>query len=343
MSADKQVDTEPNCDTFSNATFYSTAQRAIGALFVLAALTASWAASRLLWGEWMASSVAAHGTTLFAGGGRRLSALVTLTVSALWLGTLGLGVIGGRRWGRSLSLTSAWVALIDGVLTLPDLATTGYMQYMIHVQDSGWSVMKSLATEIVVLLPMVALVTVVPGALIYFFSRGEPVAARERTDPSTSWTERLPLPVLGLGLAVVYTGLSVLIQGVQQNWVCSVFGLVLVGGAAEAIIIGVFTLCCLCAWRLWKLYRDAWWATLWISILLPLSFAVTLTCGRYDDLLRYAYTGIEQNEISKALMASAGCRTLIHVFGAGVIGVLYLLHVRQYYWIGFKDKVGGRK
>ena len=187
---------------------------------------------------------------------------------AIFMVASGIASIRRHRWSRPLLLIAAWTGLVSGVL---GMAAVLAVKDMIKLLILG--AMPSNQEDAAALFPVVVAVclaaigvagVLVPGLFILFYSRRDVRATLEAADPNPSWTERVPMSVLGLSLGMGLGALSCLVVAI--NGALALFGAALVGPAA--FIIGVLFAAVLGALAVgtYRLRVAAWWGTLLVSM-----------------------------------------------------------------------------
>src|SRR5260370_37341773 len=84
----------------------------------------------------------------------------------------------------------------------------------------------------------------------------------ELHDPKPRWTDRCPLPVLGLSLWLFFGALAMLIVPFAFRLVFPLFGILLVGWLGVIVSIVFAAVWLYAAWALYRLDRRGWWVFL---------------------------------------------------------------------------------
>jgi hypothetical protein len=196
---------------------------------------------------------------------------------AVWFIWVGIGSVKARRWARALILISSWVWLISGawgfvfmLLFLPNMydqmGETGQIP-MEMVIVMKWVMMAFMAVFYVI----------IPGLLVLFY-RGKHVKATcEYRDPQVRWTDKCPLPVLGVSLVCAFCVVSMPYMGAYK-WTVPFFGVVLSGIPGAMVILVLTLLLAYIAWGAYKLDMKAWWCALVVLVCWFFSAIITFSC-----------------------------------------------------------------
>jgi len=250
-----------------------------------------------------------------------------LAIAFVWLG---IGSALARRWARALWLCLSAVVLCGGVI-----GCVFMIWYLPHLGEgmvqAGQPVPPPavlLTMRIVAGVVMFVFYLLIPGALFLFYRSPHVKRTCEVLDPVERWTDRCPLPVLALSLALGCTGLGFLaLMGIGHG--VPVFGVLLTGPAHSIVSILILALLIGTARGLYRLRLGAWWTALGLQLVLGLSGLVTSWRGNFAAL--YAKMGLDSHLSAPAgqLMSSAGFRWLAPV---GILPwIVWLLWVRRYF------------
>jgi len=213
--------------------------------------------------------------------------LLVYSVFAAYLFAVGIGSIRKRRWAPALALVVSWIWLISGVFSSAMLILI-MPHIMVLVPPSSARMVAVFVTAMVaffyVLLPLV---------FILFYGREDVRATVEAHDPQTRWTDRVPLPVLGVSLVLAF-GALVLIANASRP-VIPLFGTVLSGPAATLTMLALAGLLAFVAVQLFRLKESAWWTLVLLQIIGGVFAAFTLT--RTDINRVYEQMGVMTPQI----------------------------------------------
>ncbi|HEX6177239.1 MAG TPA: hypothetical protein VF057_02680 [Thermoanaerobaculia bacterium] len=186
------------------------------------------------------------------------SAVVVYGLAAIYLISVGVGSIRGRRWARSLAhvVSAIWAAA--GIVTL-------LMMLILIPRVTGASVMRPAI--------MTLLVGVVLPLVLYFYYRRDDVrSACENLDFTVRWTDRVPPAVLAVVLVLSFAAISLLANLAAPSFVA--LGREVTGAPAALTMFAFAALSAVLAYQSYKLNESAWW-TLLLLQLIGLAYAIT--------------------------------------------------------------------
>ncbi len=257
---------------------------------------------------------------------------------------LGIGSITAKRWARALTLILSMVWLAVGALTfgfeayfMPKLFST--MQVEGHkMPESSLAV----ATFFVLGFFFVFFV-VLPAAFTLFFRSPHVKATCEQRDPKHRWTDRRPLPVLGLSL-MLYAGAASMLFMIAYP-ALPFLGTLLTGLPLVAYAVVFSAILLYLARSVYELKLAGWVGTLALSILGCVTGTVTflkMDMIEYYKALGYSDLAIAQMRLAE-IWQVIGPRTiavpLMIITLAVWIG--YLLYVRRFFVAVPQGRSGG--
>jgi hypothetical protein len=250
------------------------------------------------------------------------------SIAFLWFG---VGAIRKRRWTRPLAITGGTLWLLGGVIGIASIVLnlTAMRAQMAQSAPPGTTLPAAATNAIlaVSMTMMAVLGVVVPGAYVWFFAKPQVRAMLEYFDPTPRWTDRCPIPVLGVVTGLVVWGGSHLINAPQQ--LAPVFGTVLVGPAAAAVISAFGLGALLLVPPVYRQRMAGWWGTLALLIISAIAFG--LTAFRSDLIDQYRRAGVSEEQIQMMRQVqSAPATPVVWVLG-GLLALGYLLYVRKYF------------
>ncbi|MHC4159886.1 MAG: hypothetical protein ACYSSO_12490, partial [Planctomycetota bacterium] len=235
-----------------------------------------------------------------------------------------------RRWARALILVSSWVWLICGacgfvfaLLFLPNM-----------YDQMGESGQVPMETVIVVKWVMMAFTAVfyvvIPGLLVLFY-RGKHVKATcEYRDPQVRWTDKCPLPVLGVSLVCASWAVSLPCMGVYK-WIIPFFGVVLSGIPGAIVILLLTLLLAYTAWGVYKLDMKAWWCALLLFVCWFFSTIITFSCVSIQSFCDKMDLPKQALEMTKQHSTLWGPTTSLFMGFWVIIILVYLIYIRKYF------------
>ncbi len=246
----------------------------------------------------------------------------------VWFIVMGMGSMKARRWARVLVLVGAWVTLFFGTLMM---ALALYVLPEVHnlLADSG---LLSPEAALVMLyswsLLMLLLQVAFPLFAIAFYSMKGVEATCERLNPDPCWTDRIPLPLLAMGIISTLGALS-LVTAAPTNYVVFLFGRIVDGGAGLAVVLLISLACCYVGWGAFTRKMHAWWGA--YALVLITSSSMMLTFSEMDmDVLytRMGYTAEQIAQLSRYEALNPAMLTFVScVWGA--MACIYLVWVRD--------------
>ncbi|HEV2293742.1 MAG TPA: hypothetical protein VGR35_07790 [Tepidisphaeraceae bacterium] len=260
-----------------------------------------------------------------------LSAVVVYGVVAAAFIAGGIGSIRTRRWARPLMLSVAWTWLLVGVLGMIMLAALlPSMQDMMSV-SGGAATGPGFAQTLMWITLVISFIMyiVLPGVFIFFYSSPHVRETLEHYDPVPGWSDRAPVSVFTLSVALAVTALFTL--SMITYAIFPLFGTMLIGPAAIGANLAASGMLLLAAYLVFRLRMSGWWLTMVISIVLPLAMIVTMR--RIGIVAIYEQMGIPPEQIVIVRDNALVHGPLIPIATAvlGVAGVAYLLAVRKFF------------
>ncbi|MGD2177825.1 MAG: hypothetical protein PVG71_08385 [Anaerolineae bacterium] len=192
---------------------------------------------------------------------------------AMVLIPLGYGHVRLRRWVRPVALALLWSWTVVGMpLSLAFL----------------FALLSAKPLSPVLALVVVSLVAVayaaIPGVMIRFYGSTDVRMTFEDREAESCWIERLPIPVLVLGMLfafyVVLLHVLILFNGVFPlfgHWANGLSGIALID-VAILCLVGLI-------WGVLGQRKWAWWGSLLYFGLMTVSLTVTLAISRWSDIL----------------------------------------------------------
>ena len=243
-------------------------------------------------------------------------------VAAVFFLWLGIGSILARRWARALMLIAAWIWLVGGLVGLASFAWIypGIQSAMARgaaasANGSPGAADSAPALGFVqgcVFFVLAVVYVLLPLAFLLFYRSPDVKATCEARDPIPRWTDRCPLPVLGLSLIEGFGALALLGLAAAYHTL-ALFGLIITGLPAFAVDLGFAILFAFTALATYRLARWAWWA------------AVSLLGLGIASLVATAFHPINWAELYRQMGFDAG--QIEH------LGVLAILQDNRWLWV----------
>jgi hypothetical protein len=256
-----------------------------------------------------------------------------LAVALVWLG---IGSVMARRWARALLLIFSWSWLALGLVeivgmafiipkvlaNLPSTATAGHPAPPAAVMDGIMVGMFMVLGVVFIILPAI---------WTYFYNSRHVKATCEAYDPAPCWTDARPLPVLGLCLWLLFSGLMLLMMPISAHGVAPFFGIFLTGVPGTIFYLVVAALWGYAAWLLYQLDQRGWWLIL-IAMCVYMASSV-ITFARHDVLEMYRlmnYPQAQIDQIQKTGLLAGNSMIWMSVF-CMVPFLGYLLFIKRYF------------
>ncbi len=255
-----------------------------------------------------------------------IPAIIMYALAATWFIWVGIGSVKARRWARALILVTSWFWLIGGtlgflimLLLIPSLFSND------HMPQSAAAVFRFVMVAF-----MVVFFIGLPGLFVLFYRGRDVKATCEHYDPQTRWTDKCPLPVLGLSLFCFWSAVSVPKAGFI-NWTFPFFGTVLSGITGAAVTVAI---CLLLVWIAWGLYRldiKAWWTSLLVNCGMPISSFITFSLVSTETYYENAGMTAQQMETIKQtdVLSNPMMRWPMLLWTAAIVA--YLFYIRKYF------------
>jgi hypothetical protein len=277
-----------------------------------------------------------------AGGGMPASttmlSVMTYTLAAIGLLTLGIGSIRARRWAWTLTLTLSWIWLVLGTVgtvmataMLPRAFLAAFKTASAANSNAPPMPSAVMAVVLTLIIAVCAFIMVVLPIIFVVFYRGPNVEQTvKHRDPAERWTDHCPVPVLAL--SVLFFGGSV--YSLLMSFTTPVFPLFgryltgLPGGTCFLLLAGFDGLA---AYSLFRLRTTWWWITL---AALAVRWASVIVTFRYGDLVKaYGKIGWSQQQL-QMLSANPMLNSRMTVYGSAASGLLalgYMIWVKRYF------------
>ena len=299
-----------------------------GILQILCAAVCLCLVPLLIFGQVMSSRMTGAGTTY------RIilpAIFVYAALAGLFL-VLGIGSIRARRWARAFSLIVGWTWLVGG--TIGVIVDAFILPAALGRNAPGGAALPPGARMIVVIITLAFLTLVMvalPLALVLFYRSSHVRATCERLNPIPCWTDRSPLPVLGLSSWLMLGGVGMLLMPLAYAGVAPFFGSLISGlmGCLFYLCLGLLFI--YLARSVFQLKPSAWWVILVASLLFGVSNM--LTFSRIDITDMYRQMGYPEAQIKQLQDLHFNKQSWMVLASAlGVLPLLgYLWYVRRFF------------
>lgn len=221
-----------------------------------------------------------------------VSYIVLMAVWSIWMG---IGSIRARRWARALLLISSWLWLICGIISLifwfmfvtPEI----YKQIVLKEQTPDFAIS---IIKLVITIFLIGFSIVLPTIFILFYGSKNVKVTCEFRDYNVRWTDKCPLPVLGLSFMFVISAISMM-RMAFYDFVVPFFGSLLSGTTgAVVLLISILLLGCL-AVGTYKLKIAVWWSA--VAMVLMGTVSTIMTFSRVSLLEFYQKMNLPEQQI----------------------------------------------
>jgi hypothetical protein len=292
--------------------------------------------------------VSAMGATAASPG---LSGRTLLPAAAMYLSAavffcwMGVGSLLARRWARALMLIASWFWLVTGVSgsiafiwMYPAIRERMVRAAAVGAAGAPATANPADAARMVTFIQGCTFIglglvyLLLPLALVLFYRSRHVKATCEARDPHRRWTDRCPLPVLGLSLLEGVAAIAFLGTATAYH-VLPVFGVILGGLPALALALVLATLLALAARGTYRVAPWAWWAAAAFWLLGAASGIVTLL-HPFDWKELYRQMGLSTEQFEQlGLGAFWQGSQLLWLSSLGLLpGLLYLAWVRRFFF-----------
>ncbi len=257
-------------------------------------------------------------------------AIILYLLLAAWFISMGIGSIKARRWARALVLISSWLWFISG--TVGFIFWLGFMPKM-YSQIAVNGQMPSAAITIVKIVTIVFMAIfyiVIPGITILFYGSKNVKATCQSRNPAPDWTDKCPLPVLGLSFLFAVSSISI-IQMASYNFLVAFFGSLISGAVGAVILFIILLLLIYIAVGIYKLRITAWWSAVAVTVIGTLSTIITFSRISLLELYQKMNFPEQQLEFIKQTGILKNFNmTWYPLFWALVI-IVYMLYVKKFF------------
>jgi hypothetical protein len=259
-----------------------------------------------------------------------IPAIGVYAVMAAWFITMGIGSIRARRWARALVLISSWIWLIGGVMGFAFIVLLMPGIYDQVGKDGKIPEAMIVGMKVGMIAFAAVFYVIIPGLLVLFYSGLDVKATCESRDPRIRWTDKCPLPVLGMSLMCAVWAVSFLSMGIY-GWALPFFGTILSGLPGAVVTFALLLLIAYTAYGLYRLDIKAWWCALLINVGWLVSTVITfsrVSMQAFYEKMNFPEQQLEQMKQFFAMWEQYMYIPL--VLWLVVVGV-YLLYIRRYF------------
>ena len=221
---------------------------------------------------------------------------------AMVLVWLGIGSIKAKRWARALMLIFSWSWLVVGVIAVTVMA---FVLPRILANPppnpaTGRPALPPGAMEVIMVFTFAfyGVVFIVMPTIWTLFYRSQHVKATcEARHPAPCWTDRRPLPILGLCLWLWISVPMLLLMPIAGRGVMPFFGGFLTGLPGALFALTLALIWAIAAWRIYRLDLRGWW--LLLVALCALTMSSVMTFAGHDMLEMYQLMNYPKEQIDQ--------------------------------------------
>lgn len=248
-------------------------------------------------------------------------------IALVWLG---IGSILARRWARALLLCLSAGGLCIGMLAsvLVLFGTANLGQSAVRAGQPAMPPAALLVMRVVMLATVLVVYILIPGAIFLFYRSPHVKHTCEVRDPVERWTDRCPLPVLGLSLFTAFGAFGILTM-LAFRGVFPLFGVIATGATGYALILVLAGIWLYFARGLYQLKVNAWWLFLAVTVIMAISSTITL--WHTDMAVLNAKMGLDSRVAAMAGQTGwmNACKWMAPLWLVPWLG--WLLYVRRYF------------
>lgn len=265
--------------------------------------------------------------------GDLLAAVVIYIVASVTLVWGGIGCVKARRWIRPLVICVGVLALWAGMFALISMAILiPRMNDPLLTQPSaGAATLPAGAYTAGLIIGLVAAMVfylVIPGIFVGFFWSDHVRQTLEHFDPQPRWTDRCPIPVLGVSIAMFLVMVMMLMAAVKG--VLTVFGIVITGVSATLLLLLMACALWAGAVLVYRLRQTGWKLAVTYVVLFGVSNTIS---ALVVDLNEVATIGRPPEQV-QAIQAMGGV-SIGWTITSGLLipgmGLIYLIRIRKYF------------
>ncbi len=248
-----------------------------------------------------------------------------IAVVLLWMG---IATFKCRRWARALTEANAWFALCMGcamILFLPFSTNE-----MLNTLKENPNMLFGNITMITVLSTIFSVFRdiVVPLIFLLFFRSPNTKRTCEIKDPKERWTDRVPMKVLVLIIAIFYSILgasgSIFIGGIIP-----VFGQFLTGNTSIVLLVLTIAFLALAIRYVYNMKMSGWWMTMIIILVYyPSAFVTFLKSDMRDvfEAIQFTKTMLDYIDLKEVpSMASVAWSVPLVM----ILSIAYMIWIRR--------------
>lgn len=271
-----------------------------------------------------------------------VAGIIYLSFATLFI-WIGIDSFRAKRWVRPIVLSLGWTWLIMGICGMGMLIFTAPQMAEVMsasaTAQGGPPLPPTFATVVMVVMFVFSglLYLALPIAYLLFYSGKNVRATLEHYDPNSSWTERVPVQILGLTVGLALAALAMLAS--MAYAVLPIFGTILVGLPAVIAFLVISAMFAFAAWLTYQRRLLGWWMTTILTIVLPISIIISMR--RYTLAEIYAGAGLPPESLKMLEMYSSqgNLPSIVAMAILTLACIGYMLYVLKYFRTPAKEPV----
>jgi hypothetical protein len=278
----------------------------------------------------VASATLETGTEDYMTIGTLISSALFYLFLAVWFIWMGIGSINARRWARALILVASCIWLVGGLISFFFMVV--YMPGMYDQMARGGEIPPELAVAMkyMTLGFVTVIYIIIPGVLALFYSAKNVKTTCELRDPNIRWTDKCPLPALGLSFTFGL-GIASMVMVMFNGCVFPFFGHILSGIPGAAVILVVIGVLAYLCRGMYKLKMKAWRTAVGFVILGSVSAIISfLNTGPAEFYEKMDYTQ-SQIELMEQYDFLQGPDMVVYVGLIMLVFLAYLMYTRKFF------------
>ncbi len=258
-----------------------------------------------------------------------LPAVFIYLAAAVWLITMGIGSIRSRRWARALILAGSWVLLVMGIVTT--IGMFMFLPALYNKMGESGQIPRQMVVfmQIFMFIFMILFLVVVPGAFVLFYRGSNVKATCEFKDPKVRWTDRCPIPILAVSLALAFYTLISLFMA-PFGFPIPVLGQIATGSLSAVILAVTAVGFAYATWGFHRLKTSGWWCLVLLLVFWLVSVAVTFSRVTFVDF--YRVIGMPQQQLDLMEQVQPQMKYLYPYYGVVSVALFaYLIYIRKFF------------
>jgi len=253
-------------------------------------------------------------------------------LAALFI-ALGFGSLRARRWVRPIMLVVSWIWLGCGVLGLATwlILLPTFPSAMRATRPAEAPIPDDIMTAVTLVasLLLLAMYVALPSLFIWFYHDRDVRLTLESADPLPRWTDRCPLPVLGLSLALLGAGAAALAP--IPYGAVPAFGVILTGASAVIFCVALAAAALALSRAAYRMRIWAWWGSLALVLLVNAGSLAAFLRVDMAEVYERMHMPPEDIAMMREGGLLSGSAAILTTAALGTACLAYLVFVRKYF------------